>query len=187
MTSQLSAPTVLSVTVDAHGAGQRTDRYLSEQAGIASRSQLRQRLTTLRVNGRTAKPSTRLGTGDLIEAVLAPLPPLAMLPEPIPLEVLFEDDDVVVVNKASGMVVHPGSGNRTGTLVNALLSRYRDLADRFPDSARPGIVHRLDKEPGTMDAAARSGTGRRAGGEQSTERSRSVVAGATPMPAALPM
>ena len=146
MTSQKSAPTVLSVTVDAHGAGQRTDRYLSEQAGIASRSQLRQRLTTLRVNGRTAKPSTRLGTGDLIEAVLAPLPPLAMLPEPIPLEVLFENDDVVVVNKASGMVVHPGSGNRTGTLVNALLSRYRDLADRFPDSARPGIVHRLDKD-----------------------------------------
>ena len=146
MTAEEPAPTVLSVIVDAHGAGQRTDRFLSEQAGIVSRSQLRQRLTTLRVNGREAKPSARLGAGDRVEAVLAPPPPITLLPEPIPLQVLFEDDDVVVIDKPSGMVVHPGSGNRNGTLVNALLHRYHDLADRFPDSPRPGIVHRLDKD-----------------------------------------
>jgi 23S rRNA pseudouridine1911/1915/1917 synthase len=132
--------------VDESGAGERADRYLGRSVGVASRSQLQTRLEELLVNGRTVKPSARLDVGDRITVVLRPAPAMVALPEPLPLDVLFEDDDVVVIDKPSGMVVHPGSGNRSGTLVNALLDRYRDFGARFPESPRPGIVHRLDKD-----------------------------------------
>ena len=143
--------------VEADGAGQRADRYLSARSGLPSRSQFQQRLAGLKINGRAAKPSTRLEQGDRIEVVLTPPPATAVLPEPMELEVLHEDADVVVLNKPCGMVVHPGSGNRGGTLVNGLLHRYRDLAGQFPDSARPGIVHRLDKDTSGVIIVARHG------------------------------
>ena len=145
----------VAVVVAADGAGLRADRYLSERAGLPSRSQLHQRLARLTVNGRDAKPSTRLADGDRVEVALTPLPPACALPEPLPLEVLYEDRDVVVLNKPSGMVVHPGSGNLSSTLVNGLLYRYRDLAAQFPDSPRPGIVHRLDKDTSGVIIVAR--------------------------------
>ena len=138
--------TSVCVVVQADGAGQRADRYVSARIGLPSRSQFRQRLAGLTVNGHSAKPSTRLGAGDRVEAALVPPAASDVLPEPLPLAVLYEDADVVVLNKPSGMVVHPGSGNRSGTLVNGLLHRYRALAEQFPDSLRPGIVHRLDKD-----------------------------------------
>jgi 23S rRNA pseudouridine1911/1915/1917 synthase len=132
--------------VDESGAGERADRYLGRCVGVASRSQLQTRLAELLINGRAVKPSTRLNMGDHVTVVLRPAPALVALPEPLPLDVLHEDDDVIVIDKPSGMVVHPGSGNRSGTLVNALLYRYRDFGARFPESPRPGIVHRLDKD-----------------------------------------
>ena len=138
--------TTLHVVVDGTGAGERADRYLGGRVGTASRSQLQYRLAELRVNGREAKPSARLNAGDQVTVVLRPAPATDAQPEPLPLDVLYEDDDVAVIDKPSGMVVHPGSGNRTGTLVNALLYRYRELGARFPDTMRPGIVHRLDKD-----------------------------------------
>ena len=136
---------VVAVEVDSRGAGERADRYLSARIGAGSRSQFRLRLAEIRVNGRLVKPGARLAIDDRVDAVLKPPPATVVLPEPVPLAVLHEDDDVVVVDKPSGMVVHPGSGNHTGTLVNALLYRYDNLAEQFPDSPRPGIVHRLDK------------------------------------------
>lgn len=150
-----SAPVEISLVVDEGGAGLRADRFLSDRVNIASRSQLRQRLAGLRVNGHAAKPSARLGNGDRVEAVLTPPRPRHAEPAPIPLRILFEDRNVVVVDKPSGMVVHPGDGNRGGTLVNALLYRYPELADRFPDSLRPGIVHRLDKDTSGVIIVAR--------------------------------
>jgi len=148
--------TSVRLVVEADGAGQRADRYVSVRAGLPSRSQLQQRLARLTVNGRAAKPGTRLEPGDRIEVALAPPPESSVLPEPVTLEVLYEDADVVVLNKPCGMVVHPGSGNRGGTLVNGLLHRYRDLAGRFPDSLRPGIVHRLDKDTSGVIIVARN-------------------------------
>ena len=149
------ALTRLRVVVDGSGAGERADRYLGRCAGFGSRSQFQMRLAELQVNGRKTKPSARLNLGDRVEVVLRPAPALIALPEPLPLDVLYEDDDVVVIDKPSGMVVHPGSGNRGGTLVNALLHRYRDFGVRFPDTSRPGIVHRLDKDTSGVLVVAR--------------------------------
>ena len=149
------ALTTVRLVVDGSGAGERADRYLGEHVGVASRSQLQLRLAELRVNDRAVKPSTRLNCGDQVMVVLRAAPAVVALPEPLSLDVLYEDDDVVVIDKPSGMVVHPGSGNRGGTLVNGLLHRYRDLAARFPDSPRPGIVHRLDKDTSGVMVVAR--------------------------------
>ena len=148
--------TSVCLVVEADGAGQRADRYVSARTGLPSRSQFQQRLARMTINGRDAKPSTRLGLGDRIEVALTPPPASTALPEPLPLEVLYEDADVVVLNKPCGMVVHPGSGNRGGTLVNGLLYRYRDLSGQFPDSSRPGIVHRLDKDTSGVIIVARN-------------------------------
>ena len=152
------------LVVAADGAGQRADRYLSARSGLPSRNQFQQRLAHLRVNGRVAKASTRLEPGDHVEAALTPPPASAVLPESMELEVLYEDADAVVLNKPGGLVVHPGSGNRSGTLVNGLLHRYRDLARQFPDSSRPGIVHRLDKDTSGRDHRCQKWHGSRQAG-----------------------
>jgi len=97
------------------------------------------------VNGKLERASYRATSGDHV-SVDVPAPPARDIEgERIPLDVVFEDDDIVVVDKAAGMVVHPAPGNWTGTLVNALIGRGGDLADSG-DSDRAGIVHRLDKE-----------------------------------------
>ncbi|MDE0446128.1 MAG: RluA family pseudouridine synthase [Spirochaetaceae bacterium] len=152
-----AAPTLTTVrlVVDGSGAGERADRYLGVRVGVPSRTQLQLRLAELRVNDRAVKPSTRLNCGDQVVVVLRSAPAIPALPEPLSLDVLYEDDDVVVIDKPSGMVVHPGSGTRGGTLVNGLLYRYRDLSARFPDSPRPGIVHRLDKDTSGVMVVAR--------------------------------
>ena len=152
-----AAPTLTTVrlVVDGSGAGERADRYLGVRVGVPSRTQLQLRLAELRVNDRAVKPSTRLNCGDQVVVVLRSAPTIPALPEPLSLDVLYEDDDVVVIAKPSGMVVHPGSGTRGGTLVNGLLYRYRDLSARFPDSPRPGIVHRLDKDTSGVMVVAR--------------------------------
>ncbi|ADO71602.1 Pseudouridine synthase [Stigmatella aurantiaca DW4/3-1] len=99
----------------------------------------------MRADGRPVKASSRLRGGELLSLHVPP--PVAALPEAeeLPLEVLHEDRDLVVVNKAAGMVVHPGAGHASGTLVNALLHRVKDLAG-VGGELRPGIVHRLDKD-----------------------------------------
>lgn len=155
MSGPQPALTTLHLVVDASGAGERADRYLGRRVGVASRSQLQMRLAALQVNDRAVKPSARLNVGDRVMVLLRPAPAMVALPEPISLAVLYEDDDVVVVDKPSGMVVHPGSGNHGGTLVNALLHRYGDFGVCFPDSARPGIVHRLDKDTSGVIVVAR--------------------------------
>lgn len=99
------------------------------------------------VNGRAKKPGYKLKPGDLIEADIPDQIP-ADLPQPeeISLDILYEDDHVIVINKAAGMVVHPAPGNLTGTLVNALIYHYPQIVQTCEDPLRPGIVHRLDKD-----------------------------------------
>ena len=99
----------------------------------------------VRLNGKSAKDSQKVRAGDVIEVVARPRAPLQAEAESIPLEVLYEDDDVMAINKPAGMMVHAGAGNSRGTLVNALLGRGEALS-QANDPLRPGIVHRIDKD-----------------------------------------
>jgi 23S rRNA pseudouridine1911/1915/1917 synthase len=129
--------------------GRRLDRYVAEDLKLLTRSQLKARLLRATLNGKPAKLSRSVKPGDLLELDWTDPEPLTLIPEDIPLDILYEDDRVVVVNKAQGMVVHPGAGNHSGTLANALLYRRLNsgVFSSVPDAGcRPGIVHRLDKD-----------------------------------------
>jgi 23S rRNA pseudouridine1911/1915/1917 synthase len=125
----------------------RLDRFLANKLPEYSRSRLQQLVRTgfVRLNGATTRPRHLVRSGDKIELTETPLEKIDNQPEPIPLEVLFEDKDIIVINKPPGLVVHPGAGHRQHTLVNALLSHCPTLSG-IGGKERPGIVHRLDKE-----------------------------------------
>jgi 23S rRNA pseudouridine1911/1915/1917 synthase len=126
-------------------AGQRLDYALAQQLGI-SRSQAHRWIVAgqVEVNGQSSRASARVKTGDAIEAT--PLEPVVseLGPEDIPLVVLYEDDDLIVVDKPAGLVMHPGPGHPNGTLVNALLHHCEGALAGIGGVLRPGIVHRLD-------------------------------------------
>src|SRR5206468_1667947 len=125
----------------------RLDQFLARELPTFSRSRLqqliRQQLVTL--NGSPARPRDPVRSGDRIEVNEPPPEKTNHQPEPIPLDVLYEDEDLIVINKPSGLVVHPGAGQREHTLVNALLHHFPKLSG-IGGKERPGIVHRLDKE-----------------------------------------
>lgn len=133
--------------VAAEGSGQRLDRYLASQMPDLSRTRIQELIRSglVLVDARAVKDSLRLKGGERISVDPQPRPPLRAEPEAIPLEVLYEDEDVIVINKPAGMTVHAGAGNSKGTLVNALLGRGQALSGGG-DTIRPGIVHRLDRE-----------------------------------------
>ncbi|RJX22674.1 MAG: RluA family pseudouridine synthase [Desulforudis sp.] len=128
-------------------AGLRLDAFLAVQNLQLTRSRIqnliRDELVT--VNENPSKTGYRVRTGDVLTMVIPEPETLQMLPEPIPLDIYYEDGDLIVVNKARGMVVHPGAGHFCGTLVNALLHHCSDLSG-INGILRPGIVHRLDKD-----------------------------------------
>jgi 23S rRNA pseudouridine1911/1915/1917 synthase len=133
----------------------RLDRYVSEILCLFSRSQIKVRSLKAKLNGKEVKLSRLVSNGDHLELNWDDQPPLDIIPQDIPLEVIWEDEKCIVVNKTQGMVVHPGAGNRQNTLVNALCFRKK-VAGNFNfqfneqlkqlNNVRPGIVHRLDKE-----------------------------------------
>jgi len=134
--------------VSSEAAGHRLDHFLAVQLPHLSRSRLQALVKEghILVDGKQAKPADKLRPGCLVvvqEPEAAPVTDTA--PEDLPLEILFEDDDLIVLNKAAGMVVHPAAGNLSGTLVNALLHHCTTLSG-IGGEQRPGIVHRLDKE-----------------------------------------
>jgi 23S rRNA pseudouridine1911/1915/1917 synthase len=108
------------------------------------------------VNGHTKKPGYLTKPGDLVRSEVPSPEPVICEPEPIPLSILYEDQDVIVLNKSAGLVVHPGAGHKSGTLVNALLFHCPGL-EGIGDGIRPGIVHRLDKETSGTMVVAKSG------------------------------
>jgi 23S rRNA pseudouridine1911/1915/1917 synthase len=126
--------------------GLRADHYLAKVLDL-SRSSLQHDMEKGLVTkeGKPVKASYKVKMGDVFTVVIPPAVSLEAEPEPIPLDILYEDEDVIVVNKPRGMVVHPAAGNYTGTLVNALLYHCKDLSG-INGVARPGIVHRLDKD-----------------------------------------
>lgn len=125
----------------------RLDRWLQSKLPELSRSRLQDLIKEglITVNGKASKPSAELRTGDKIEVTIPEPVSTEVVAQDIPLQVLYEDQDLIVINKASGLVVHPAAGNPDGTLVNALLHHCDDLSG-IGGELRPGIVHRLDKE-----------------------------------------
>jgi len=138
-----------TVVVLPEGRAERVDKYISDVWGILTRSQIKQRSAQVYIGGVPVKFSRKVAAGDLVSIEYNPPEKMDLEPEDIPLDVIFENSDVLVINKAQGLVVHPAAGNFTGTLVQGLLYRYQeeDFEDSFGSKdVRPGIVHRLDKD-----------------------------------------
>ena len=138
----------LEFTAAPADAGQRLDRWLAGQAGAPSRSALQGLVEAgfVRRNGAPANKKDKLAAGDRITLTLPDPQPIEAQPQDIPLDIVYEDDHLLVVNKPKGMVVHPASGNPDGTLVNALLYHCRGQLSGVGGAIRPGIVHRIDKD-----------------------------------------
>lgn len=147
----------VTFTVPETDAGARLDAFLASHIEGWSRARLQRLIEDgdVLVNERAAKASYKLRANDEIEAELTALPTTSFLPEDIPIEVVYEDDDLIVVNKPAGIVVHPGAGSKTGTLANALAFHFQDLSTAG-GVARPGIVHRLDKDTSGLLVAAKT-------------------------------
>ena len=133
--------------VESDFEGYRIDKYISEELSDYSRSYLSGLIADgkVLVSDRKVKSSYKLHSGDVISlSIPAPEMP-EITPENIPLNIVYEDEDIIIVNKPQGMVVHPAAGNYSGTLVNALMYRYKDSLSTINGVIRPGIVHRIDK------------------------------------------
>lgn len=135
-----------TVTAEAEDAGTRADVFLAAKLGV-SRSNMQKLLEDGRVkrSEKIIKANYKVRAGEMFVVDIPEPEPIEAVPENIPLDIIYEDDDVVVLNKARGMVVHPAPGNYTGTLVNALLYHCSNLSG-INSAIRPGIVHRLDKD-----------------------------------------
>lgn len=135
-----------TVTAEAEDAGTRADVFLAAKLGV-SRSNMQKLLEDGRVKRgeKIIKANYKVRAGEIFVVDIPEPEPIEAVPENIPLDIIYEDDDVVVLNKARGMVVHPAPGNYTGTLVNALLYHCSNLSG-INSAIRPGIVHRLDKD-----------------------------------------
>jgi 23S rRNA pseudouridine1911/1915/1917 synthase len=140
--------------------GTRLDRWLVAQCPQLSRARLQELIAAglVLVNGAAAKASQKLRGGETVVVDAVQRPPLRAEPESIPLDVVYEDDDLLIINKPAGMSVHAGAGNSRGTLVNALLGRGQNLSrgGSQPDALRPGIVHRLDKQTSGLIVIAKN-------------------------------
>jgi len=145
----------LSFKIGPDQVGARLDTYLASQVEGWSRARLHRLIENedVLVNGKTAKPSYKLRDGDEIEVELVASPPDVFTPENSPLDIIYEDETLVVVNKPAGLVVHPSPGTPSGTLANALAYHFQKL----PGTAvRPGIVHRLDRDTSGLLVVAKT-------------------------------
>jgi len=139
------------------GAGERLDAYLAARIPDLSRSAVGRLIEEGRVTvgGAPAKPSYKVRTGDRITVEIPPPAPTHLAAQDIPLDIVYEDSDIIVVNKPRGMTTHPAPGSPAGTLVNALLARTHDLSG-VGGVQRPGIVHRLDKDTSGLIVVAKN-------------------------------
>lgn len=148
---------IFNVTVEE--AGERLDAFLAARIDGWSRARLQDLIeeAAVLVNGRRTKPAYKVRAGDSVEIELTAPPAETFTPEDIPLDVVYEDDDLIVINKPAGLVVHPAAGISHGTLANALAFHFAQLSTRG-GLARPGIVHRLDKGTSGLMVVARTET-----------------------------
>lgn len=182
-----SVPGTLTGTLD---DGDRADRALAKASGLS-----RERIKTLIAQGKVAvagavvrSASARVGAGAAFAIEVPPPEPLAAEPQAIPLDIVFEDEHLVIVDKPAGMVVHPAAGNRDGTLVNALLHHCRGRLSGINGVVRPGIVHRIDKDTSGLLVVAKTDTAHeglaRQFADHSIDRSYLAVCAGHPNPAA---
>ncbi|MBM3156520.1 MAG: RluA family pseudouridine synthase [Chloroflexi bacterium] len=138
------------------GSGERLDKYVAEQCHI-SRSYAQKLIEegNVTVNNHAARASHKLDAGDRVIASIPPPASTSLTPEAIPLKVVYEDKDVIVIDKPAGLLVHPAAGQKSGTLVNAILAHCPDLGE-IKGSIRPGIVHRLDKDTSGLMMVAKN-------------------------------
>src|SRR5271168_4072645 len=153
------AQTRVATVIAAAQAGERLDRALAAHLEELSRSRLKALILAghVTISGRTIRdPSHHVNAGDEIAVALPPAEPAEPGPEPIPLAIVYEDDDVIVIDKPRGLVVHPAAGNQTGTLVNALIAHCGASLSGIGGVRRPGIVHRLDKDTSGLMVVAKN-------------------------------
>lgn len=154
---QESGQDIQEWTVEADFVKERIDKYIADSMEGVSRSQVQIWIGDgqVTVNGSQVKSNYKLAAGDKIELVVPEVAAVEILPENIPLEVVYEDSSVIVVNKQRGLVVHPAPGHASGTLVNALMYHCHDLSG-INGELRPGIVHRIDKDTSGLLMAAKN-------------------------------
>nr|WP_271749910.1 RluA family pseudouridine synthase [Cohnella sp. JJ-181] len=149
----------MSWEIGAEAAGARIDKFLADaiQDESVSRSQIQDWIRDghVLVNGQRVKPNAKLQAGNSVQVQVPDAAPIEALPEDIPLNVVYEDADVIVIDKPRGFVVHPAPGHASGTVVNALLHHCRDLSG-INGNMRPGIVHRIDKDTSGLLMAAKN-------------------------------
>ena len=147
--------TTVSITADL--ADVRLDKYLAEELELISRSKIKKSIlgSNVLVNGDSVKPSFKLSGGETIQVELPQPEPMELEAEPIALDIIHEDNEIIVLNKPAGLVVHPGAGNRNGTLVNRLIHHFDQLSS-LSGRFRPGIVHRLDKDTSGIMVVAKN-------------------------------
>src|SRR5215470_5924422 len=164
------------VTVETPEAGERLDRVLAVHVTALSRTRLKALVLAGRVaiGARTIRdPGHRVNAGDRIAVVVPPPEPAVPGAEPIPLAITYEDDDLIVIDKPRGLVVHPAAGNRSGTLVNALIAHCGASLSGIGGVKRPGIVHRLDKDTTGLMVIAKNDRAHRALAAQFADHGRS--------------
>jgi 23S rRNA pseudouridine1911/1915/1917 synthase len=161
----------IHLVVPKEAARLRLDRFLARELPKYSRSRLQQlvRKEFVTLNGSPARPRDLVRSGDRVEVNEPPPEKIDNQPEAIPLDVLYEDEDLIVINKPAGLVVHPGAGHREHTLVNALLHHFPKLSG-IGGKERPGIVHRLDKETSGCLVVAKNDEAHRGLSEQFEQR-----------------
>jgi 23S rRNA pseudouridine1911/1915/1917 synthase len=136
----------INYTVEEIAKSERLDSFVSSKSGL-SRSYIQRLIRDgfVMVNSNKVKASYKIKTGDLIELTIPDEPEETVMPEDIPLDVIWEDENIIIVNKPAGMVVHPSAGHKSGTLINTLIFKCKRLAS-IGAPLRPGVVHRLDKD-----------------------------------------
>lgn len=161
------------IELNSEEEGERIDKYLSETLTDYSRSYLKNLIDEGRVQvaGKIVKGSFKVYNGAAITVNLPPVKDVKILPEDMPLDILYEDEDVILVNKPKGMVVHPAAGHYTGTLVNALMFHCRDNLSGINGELRPGIVHRIDMDTTGVVIACKNDLAHRFIAEQLKEHS----------------
>jgi 23S rRNA pseudouridine1911/1915/1917 synthase len=168
--------TQTSIVVPDHEAGERLDRVLARHVAELSRSRLKALIEAgaVALHGSTIRdPSHRVNSGDAIVVDVPPPQPAKPAAEPIPLSVVYEDDDIIVIDKPRNLVVHPAAGHWTGTLVNALIAHCGASLSGIGGERRPGIVHRLDKDTTGLMVVAKNDRAHRALAAQFADHGRS--------------
>ena len=162
----------LVITAEENAANERLDKFLSDNIDGISRSYAAKLITDgmVCINGKNAEKKYKIKGGELIEVDVPEPENIEVLPEDIPLNIVYEDKDLIVVNKPQGMVVHPAAGNYNGTLVNALMYHCGDELSAINGVIRPGIVHRIDKDTAGLLVVAKNNEAHLKLSEQLKER-----------------